>query len=427
MNTAVILGLFFLFVILKVPVAFSMILASVISCYVLDLAPVTSVAAAAMNSLFSYPLLAVPFYIFAGSVMTRGGISKKLCNWIGTIFNKFTGGQGMVTVVASAFFAALSGSASATTASIGSMMLPEMEERGYRKPYALAIAASGGVIGPVIPPSVMFVMYGVACEVSIGSMFVAGIVPGALMATFLCVAVYLTAKKEGLHGDVDHKFSIGAFFRSMWNAKWAILVPVIILGGIYAGIFTPTEAGAVACIYAIIVALVIERTMNLKDMVVCAAEAGVTGATILLLLGAAGIFGKVMTLAQVPQQLSTAILSVAHSRFAVLLLVNILLLIVGCIMDGGAAVVIMAPLLLPVVETFGVDPIMFGLIVCLNLSIGAITPPVGSCLFVATVIGETPMEKIAREIVPFLLAESLVLLLVNITPVITSGVASLMA
>lgn len=427
MNTAVILGLFFLFVILKVPVAFSMILASAISCYVLDLAPITSVAAAAMNSLFSYPLLAVPFYIFAGSVMTRGGISKKLCNWIGTIFNKFTGGQGMVTVVASAFFAALSGSASATTASIGSMMLPEMEERGYRKPYALAIAASGGVIGPVIPPSVMFVMYGVACEVSIGSMFVAGIVPGVLMATSLCVAVYLTAKKEGLHGDVDHKFSIGAFFRSMWNAKWAILVPVIILGGIYAGIFTPTEAGAVACVYAIIVALVIERTMNLKDMVVCAAEAGVTGATILLLLGAAGIFGKVMTLAQVPQQLSTAILSVAHSRFAVLLLVNILLLIVGCIMDGGAAVVIMAPLLLPVVEAFGVDPIMFGLIVCLNLSIGAITPPVGSCLFVATVIGETPMEKIAREIVPFLLAESLVLLLVNITPVITSGVASLMA
>lgn len=424
MNTAIILGLFFLLVILKVPVAFSLILSSVVSCYILNLAPLSAIAAAAMNSLFSYPLLAIPFYIFAGSVLTKGGISRKLCRWIGTLFNRFTGGQGMVTVVASAFFAALSGSASATTASIGSMMVPEMEERGYRKPRALAIAAAGGVIGPVIPPSVMFVLYGVACEVSIGSMFVAGIIPGVLMAVFLCFAVWLVAKKEGLHGDTE-KFSLHDSLVNMWYAKWAILVPVIILGGIYAGIFTPTEAGAVACIYSVIVALFIDRTLDLKGVLNCAAESAVTSATILLLIGAAGIFGKIMTLARVPQQLSAGILSVAHNRFTALLLINILLLIVGCIMDGGAAVVILAPLLLPVVKTFGVDPVMFGLIICLNLSIGAITPPVGSCLFVASVIGETPLEKIAKEVVPFLFSELLVLLLINVFPFLTSGFAGL--
>jgi len=425
MNTALVLGLFFLLVILKVPVAFSMILASAASCFILDLAPLTAIASAAMNSLFSYPLLAIPFYIFAGNVMTKGGISKKLCAWIGTAFNRFTGGQGMVTVVASAFFAALSGSASATCASIGSMMVPEMEEQGYRKPYALAIAAAGGVIGPVIPPSVMFVLYGVACEVSIGSMFVAGIIPGIMMAVFLCLTVYLTAKREGLKGK-DGKFSLSAFGIAMWKAKWAILVPVIILGGIYSGIFTPTEAGAVACVYSVIVALFIDRTMNLKELLNCAGESAVTAATVLILQAAAGIFGKVLTLAQVPQQLSGAILSIADNRFMALLLINILLLIVGCIMDGGAAVVILAPLLLPVVQTFGVDPVMFGIIICLNLSIGAITPPVGSCLFVATVIGETPMEKIAREVVPFLLAEVAVLALTNAIPWLTMGLVGLM-
>lgn len=418
MSTALILGLFFLLIILKVPVAFAMIMSSAVSCYVLELAPLPAIASAAMNSLFSYPLLAIPFYIFAGSVMTKGGISGKLCKWVGTIFNRFTGGQGMVTIVACAFFAALSGSASATTASIGSMMVPEMEKKGYCKPRALAVAAAGGVVGPVIPPSLMFVLYGVACEVSIGDLFVAGIIPGVLMALFLCVTVYLIAKKDGLNAEKG-KFSASAFFKSMWSAKWAILVPVIILGGIYAGIFTPTEAGAVACVYAVIVSLLVEKTLTLKGILACATESAVTGATILILLAAAGVFGKVMTLAQVPQQITSGILAIAGNQFTALLLINLLLLVVGCVMDGAAALVILSPLLLPVALNFGMHPIQFGLIICLNLSIGAITPPVGSCLFVATVIGETPLEKIAREIWPFLLAELLVLLLVNAFPFVT--------
>lgn len=426
MNTLLLLGLFFLFVIFKVPVAISMIMSSLIGCYILDLAPLTAVAGSALNSLFSYPLLAIPFYIFAGVILTRGGISKKLCDWIGTVFNRFTGGSGLVTVVASAFFAAISGSATATTASIGSMMLPEMEEQGYKRPRALAIAAAGGVIGPIIPPSVMFVLYGVGTETSIGSLFLAGLLPGILLAIALCITVVLTAKKDGLQ-KVSSPFSILRFFKTMWRAKWGILVPLIILGGIYGGIFTPTEAGAVCCVYAVIIALFVDRTLNLKGLIACAGEAAVTGATIFILLAAAGIFGRVLTLAQVPQQLSDGILAIAHSKVAVLILVNVLLLLIGCVMDGGAAVVILAPLMLPIVKAFGVDPVHFGVMICLNLSIGAITPPVGSCLFAATVIGDTPLEKIARAIVPFLLAEVAVLILVIFIPQLSTGLVALAA
>ena len=420
MKTLVILGLFFLLLAAKVPVAFSMLGASVISCIVFDLAPVTSIASAALNSLYSYPLLAIPFYIFAGNIMTNGGISRKLCNWISTVFGRFTGGLGMVTVVASAFFAALSGSASATTASIGSMMVPEMERDGYRKPYALGIAAAGGVIGPVIPPSIMFVLYGVAVEASIGDLFIGGIIPGILMAGLLCAAVYFTARREGLKPSLGH-FKPKDFFHTLWLAKWAVLVPVIILGGIYSGVFTPTEAGAVACIYAIIVSLFIERTLSLKGIIRCAAESGVTSATVLLLIGCAGVLGKVFTLAGVPAQLLSLLLTIAKTKFMALLLINILLLLVGCVMDGGAALVIFAPLLWPVAQTFGMSIIQFGIMICLNLSIAAITPPVGSSLFVATIIGNTPMEKVTKEILPFLLSEVLVLVLVSVIPWLTVG------
>lgn len=425
MNTLLLLGLFFLFVVLKVPVAISLILSSLIGCFILDLAPLTAIAGAAMNSLFSYPLLAIPFYIFAGAIMTRGGISKKLCDWIGTLFYRFTGGLGLVTVVASAFFAAISGSATATTASIGTMMLPEMEKQGYRRPYALAIAAAGGVIGPIIPPSIMLVLYGVGTETSIGSLFLAGLFPGILLAIFLCLAVYITARKEGLYSTSTERLSFAAFGRTMWIAKWAILVPVIILGGIYGGIFTPTEAGAVCCVYAIMVTLFIERTLDFKGLINCAGEAAIISASIFILIASAGIFGRVLTLAQVPQQLSEAILTVASGKVTMLLMVNVLLLLVGCVMDGGAAVVILAPLLLPVAKAFGVDPIHFGVIICLNLSIGAITPPVGSCLFAASIIGDTSLEKISREIIPFLIAEVACLGVIIYVPEITLALVNL--
>ena len=425
MNAILLLGVFFLFVLLRVPVAMALALASFFGVLVLEICPLTMVGSAAFNTLYSYTILAIPFYIFAGIAMTRGGISKKLCDLAGTIFSKYTGGLGMVSVVASAFFAAISGSSTATTAAIGSMMVPEMEKKGYRKSYGLAICAAGGVIGPIIPPSISFVLYGVATETSIGDLFIAGLMPGIFLAACLCVAVYFTARKADLHGD-DTKFSIKNFLRAGWSAKWAILVPVIILGGIYGGVFTPTEAGAVACIYTIVVTMFIERTLDFKGLLNCARESAVTSATILLLVGTAGIFGRVLTLAEVPQMLSNGIMAIASNKVEMLLLVNLLLLVVGCVMEGAAAIIILAPLLLPVAQAYGVDPIHFGMIMCVNIGIGAITPPVGACLFAASVIGETPFEKICKEIVPFLLAELVCLFAVVVFEPLSTGLLALL-
>lgn len=415
MNAAILLGIFFVLVLIKVPVAMSLALASFFGIFVLEIAPLTMVGQAAFNTLYSYTILAIPFYIFAGIAMTRGGISRKLCDLAQTVFARFTGGLGMVTVWASAFFAAISGSSTATTAAIGSMMAPEMVKSGYSKPYGLAIAAAGGVIGPIIPPSVSFVLYGVATETSIGDLFLAGLLPGLFLAVCLCVMVYFTAKKRGYKGTGE-KFVPKKFVVALWDAKWALLVPIIILSGIYGGIFTPTEAGAVACIYAIIITLFVERTLDFKGLLDVLREASVTSATVLLLVGMAGIFGRVLTLAEVPQALSSGILAVADNKLVMLLLVNALLLIVGCVMEGAAAIIILAPLLLPVAQSFGVDPIHFGMIMCMNIGIGAITPPVGACLFAASVVGQIRFETICREIVPFLIAELCALAIVVAFP-----------
>lgn len=421
MNALVLLGSFFLLVLVKVPVAMALAMSSFVGVFVLDIAPLQMVGQAAFNTLYSYTILAIPFYIFAGIVMTRGGIAKKLCDVFRHLFERITGGLGIVTVFASTFFAAISGSSTATTAAIGSMMVPEMEKSGYRKPYALAIAAAGGVIGPIIPPSISFVLFGVATETSIGDLFLAGILPGILLATALCVAVVITAKNEGIKGNKNYKFDGKAFLHSIWEAKWALLVPIIILGGIYGGIFTPTEAGAVACIYSLVVTMFIEKTMNINDLLNSLRDSAVTSATILLLVGTAGVFGRVLTLAMVPQQLSAGILSIASNKWVMLLLVNLLLVVVGCVMEGAAAIVILAPLLMPVASHFGISPIHFGVMMCVNIGIGAITPPVGACLFSASIIGETKFEKICREIVPFLIAEFIALILIIAIPQISTA------
>lgn len=416
MNALFILSTFFFLIFMKVPIAFAMLLASGISLYVLNLGPLTAVPAAAMNALFSFPLLTIPFFIFAGSIMAKGGMARKLCVWCGTIFNRFRGGPGYVAVASSVLFSTMTGSASATCASIGQMMLPEMEKSGYRRPRALAVIASGGVLGPVIPPSVMFVLYGVASGgVSITSLFMAGIIPGILLGLLLCVTVYLVAKKDGMEAE-GGKFSASLYFRTMWDAKWAIMTPGIILGGIYSGIFTPTEAGAVASVFAIIVTVFIEKSLDWKGLISCAADSAVTGAIIFLLISAAGVFGRVLTLAQVPQQVTEGILGIAQHPWQALLLINIVLLLLGCVMDGAAAIIILTPLLLPVATYFGIDPIHFGLIICLNLSLSAVTPPVGTALFVSALIGETPLEKVVKEIWPFIGALFLGLLLINAVP-----------
>lgn len=416
MNEGILLlVLFFVLLFLKVPIGVSMLGASILAVFAFDLGPMTLVSGPLFNALFSYTILAMPFYIFAGNLMTRGGIAKKLCDMVGTIFSRFTGGLGMVTVVASAFFAAISGSASATTASIGGMMVPEMKKQGYKEEFGLAIAAAGGVIGPIIPPSVIFVIYGVATNTSVGDLFVAGILPGILLAAILCVTVYLLSKRAGLKLQAE-KFSIFAFLKSVWTAKYAILMPIIILGGIYGGVFTPTEAGAVACVYAIIIALFVEKTFTVKELFHCACDSAIASAALMIVCAAATAFGRVMTIMEVPQMLTDAIMSISTSKAMVLILINLMLFLIGCVMESGAAIIILAPLLVPVVAAYNIDPIHFGVMLCVNTSIGAITPPVGTCLFAASIIGGTSYEKICKAIIPFVLAEVICLVIITVFP-----------
>ena len=426
MNEGILLlVLFFVLLFLKVPIGLSMLGASILAVVAFDLGPMTLVSGPLFNGLFTYTILAMPFYIFAGNLMTRGGIAKKLCDMVGTIFARFTGGLGMVTVVASAFFAAISGSASATTASIGGMMVPEMKKQGYKEDYGLAIAAAGGVIGPIIPPSVIFVIYGVATNTSVGDLFVAGILPGILLAVILCITVYILSKRAGMKPQAG-KFSMGAFLKSVWTAKYAIMMPVIILGGIYGGIFTPTEAGAAACVYAMIVALFVEKTFTPRELFQCACESAIASAALMIVCAAATAFGRVMTIMEVPQMLTDAIMSVSTSKAMVLFLINLMLFLIGCVMESGAAIIILAPLLVPVVEAYSIDPIHFGVILCVNTSIGAITPPVGTCLFAASIIGGTPYEKICKAIIPFVFAEVICLVLITVFPPLSTALLSVM-
>jgi len=356
--------------------------------------------------------------------MSRGGIAKKLVDFAYSLVSEVIGGLAIVTIFACTFFAAISGSSTATTVAIGGMMVPEMIKKGYDEDFSLAVAAAGGVIGPIIPPSIGFILYGVATETSIADLFLAGIIPGILMCIFLTITVYILSKKKGYVGETStNKKSV---LRSAYEAKWALLVPVIILGGIYGGIFTPTEAGAVACIYAIIIALFVEKSLNAKELLDILSNSSLTAAMILFLVATASIFGKVLTFAQVPQMLTNSILAVANNGFTVILLMNLFLLVVGCIMEASAAILILAPLLLPIAVHFGFSPIQFGVILIANLTIGAITPPVGCCLFAASAVSGRPIEKIAVAAFPMLIALLLVLILICVIPGISTFLPSIL-
>ena len=399
---------------LKIPMAIGLLVSSIVGMLFFDITDLVYVGKAAFESLYSFTTIAIPLYIFAGVLMSRGGIAKQLCDFCYAIVSKITGGLAMVTMLASAIFAAISGSSTATTVAIGGMMYPEMVKKGSDEDFSLAVAAAGGVVGPIIPPSIGFILYGVCTGTSISDLFLGGVVPGLCMTLFMCIVAYFICKKKHYKGESLPGGK--GVLKTAWEAKWALLVPVIILGGIYSGMFTPTEAGAVVCVYAIFVSMFILRTVTLKELFQIFADSTISSAAILILVATATIFGRVLTLAQVPQTLTQFITGLGANKITVMLLINLFLLIVGCVMEASAAIMILSPLLLPVAASFGFSALQFGVILVANLTIGAITPPVGCCLFAASVIGERPVEKIARSAVPFLIALLIVLTLVCIFP-----------
>ena len=377
-----------------------------------------------VTSADSFPLMAIPLFILAGELMGAGGVSKRLLNVCNVFLGRFTGGLATVTVVLCMFFAAVSGSGPATVAAIGSMVVPTMLEKGYSKSFTLALIATAGSIGVIIPPSIPMVIYGVSTSTSISSMFMAGFVPGILIGFSLILMSYIYCKKHGWKGD-DKRYTAKEKLAAVWDAKWAIINPVIILGGIYAGIFTPTEAAAVAAVYAFICGVFIYRELNIKDIFSTIGNACNTTGTTMVIIGCATAFTRILTIEKIPGVITTTITGLTDNKVIILLLILVLLLIVGCFMDTTPAMMVLSPILLPIAVQFGVNPIHFGIIMVVSLAIGFITPPLGINLFVAARVGRSDLETVVSGIVRFIIVMIVDLLLITFIPIISMWLPNL--
>ena len=378
-----------------------------------------------VTSADSFPLMAIPLFILAGELMGAGGVSKRLLNVCNVFLGRFTGGLATVTVVLCMFFAAVSGSGPATVAAIGSMVIPTMLQKGYSKSFTLALIASAGSIGVIIPPSIPMVVYGVSTSTSISSMFMAGFLPGLMIGGSLILVSYIYCKKHGWKGD-DYKYSAKEKLAAIWDAKWALINPVIILGGIYAGIFTPTEAAAVAAVYAFICGVFIYKELDIKQLFGTLGNACNTTGTTMVIIGCATAFTKILTIEKIPDAITNGILNFSDNMIVILLLINLLLLVVGCFMDTTPAMMVLSPILLPIALQFGIDPIHFGLIMVVNLAIGFITPPLGINLFVAARVGSSKLETVCSGIIKFIIVMLVDLMLITFIPEISMTLPKLL-
>ena len=402
MVVALLFGSFALLLILRVPIGISLGMSSLITIFASGVVQPTYLAQGLVTGADSFSLMAVPFFVLAGELMASGGISRRLLNIADAFLGRKYGGLALVTVVACMFFAAISGSGPATVAAIGGLTIPSMLKQGYDRPFAGAISAAAGSIGVIIPPSIPMVMYCVATGVSVGAMFMGGVIPGILIGVSLCVYSSLYSKKHKYINAEAAPFSWGNVGRSLVDGIWALLVPVIILGGIYGGIFTPTEAAAVAVAYGLIVGLFVYRDLKAKDLYRIFGSAALTTATIMVILGTATTFGRILTLERIPTMIADFFESVAKGPIMLMILINILLLIVGCFMETNAAIIILAPIFLPIVESMGINPVHFGIVMVVNLAIGFVSPPLGVNLFVACNVANAKLEEICKGLLPIL-------------------------
>ena len=425
MLTLVLFGSLTFFLILSVPVGIALGLA-VVSTIVYDGGLELSYLAQGMTtSLDSFPLMAVPFFILAGELMGKGGISKRLLRAAGLFFGRFTGGLALVAIAACMFFAAISGSAPATVAAIGGIIVPEMLEKGYSRKFSSGLIATAGTIGVVIPPSIPMVIYGVATGASISTMFIAGFFPGFIIGGILMALAYFISKKNGYVGSAQ-TYTKEERKAIMREARWSLLVPVIVLGGIYGGIFTPTEAAAVAVIYGFIVGMFVYKDLTWKDLPNLLCNAALITATSMIVMGTATTFGRILTIEQIPVRLAEGILAYSSNPIVVIGLINILLLFVGCFMDTLAAIIILAPILWPVAQAVGFNIYHFGMIMVVNLAVGFITPPLGVNLFVTCGIAKMTLEDVVKAIVPWLIAMLSALVILTAFPSISLWLPSLL-
>ncbi|AMO38014.1 TRAP-type C4-dicarboxylate transport system, large permease component [Thauera humireducens] len=415
MDALVLLGSLAVFIAIGVPVAYSLGLAALVGALWIEL-PLEAVMIQLASGVNKFSLLAIPFFVLAGAIMAEGGMSRRLVAFAGVLVGFIRGGLSLVNILASTFFGAISGSSVADTASVGSVLIPEMERKGYPRAFATAVTVSGSVQAILIPPSHNAVIYSLAAggTVSIASLFMAGVVPGLLLGLTLAIMCLFIAKKRNYpKGD---PIPLRQALKIVGEAMWGLLTIVIILGGILSGVFTATESAAIAVVYAFFVTMFIYRDYKWSELPKLMHRTVKTVTIVMILIGFAAAFGYLMTLMQIPTKVTAAFTTVSDNRYVILALINVMLLALGTLMDMAPLILILTPILLPVVTALGIDPVHFGMIMMVNLGIGLITPPVGTVLFVGSAVAKLPIGVVTKATMPFFVALFTVLLLVTYIP-----------
>lgn len=413
-----------IFIVLNVPIAFSIGAASVLALYLGSHVPLYVVAQKLFTGMDSFPLLAIPLFMIAGILMERGGISSRLISLAKSCVGDVYGGLGIVTIIASMFFSAISGSAPATVVAIGTIMVPAMIREGYDPRFAVSLMAAAGTTGFVIPPSIPLVTYGITMNTSIGKLFAGGLLPGIMMGIGLILVCYVISRQKGYRSEVKEARRPLSALR---DSCWGILMPVIILGGIYGGLFTPTEAAAIAVIYALFVGLFVYKELSLREAFRCFSDAAVPAAMVMMIIGFAASMNWIMTTEQIPVKITNYLVSFTDSAPVMLLILNIILIITGCLMEVNAAVILLGPIMLPILLRFDIDPMQFGVVMIVNLAIGLLTPPLGINLFVANGLKkDVEFRSVVKGAIPYVVILLFVLLLITYVPQIVLVTADLL-
>ncbi|GAW91949.1 TRAP transporter large permease [Calderihabitans maritimus] len=410
------------FTIIGVPIGFAVGLTAIVLMFFIGMPEPMVLARRLVTGIDVYTLLAIPFFMLAGEIMNRAGLVHDILKFANAIVGRFRGGLAYVNVVGSMLFAGISGSAVADTAALGSLEIPMMEKDGYDKPFSSAITAASAIIGPIIPPSIPMIILGSIAQISIAKLFLGGTIPGILIGLSLFGYSYYVAKRRGY--PVSKSVNFKEFLQVFKKTIWALILPLIILGGIIAGIFTATEAGAIAVIYAVIISFVVYK-VKLKEYPEILKGAALNTGVVMLVCGAAMALTWYLAVAQVPQSLTEFLMNFTQSKWIFLLVLNILLFFVGMVIDLTPALFLLVPILLPVSKAYGVDPVHFGVIVVANLCVGLITPPVGTVLYVTTSISKIKLEKLVQELMPMYLVLFVVLMLITYVPFLVLWLPSL--
>lgn len=410
--------------IIGIPIGYALGISTLMTLLVEGTLPLIVIPQRMLSGVDSFALLAIPFFILAGDIMNSGGLNKKIIRVANAFLGNIPGSLAIVTIVASAFFAAISGSAVATVAAIGGVTIPAMIKQGYPRDYAAAVSSSASIVGPIIPPSITLIVYGAALQMSVSQLFVAAIIPGIIMSLSFVALAYITAirKKHPREEKAPKEEKVDAIKDGMA----ALLMPVIILGGIFSGIFTPTEASVVSVVYALLISMFLYKSIKIKDLGAILGRAAVSTSTIMLILATSKVLAWLVTVINLPTAIANSVLGFTNNPILILMLINVILLIVGCLMEANAAIIILIPVLLPLAQSAGMSTVTFGVLMTVNLCLGLLTPPVGASLLLGVDIAKAKFEKTVISMAPFFLIGLITLLLVTYVPAVTLWLPGLM-